>query len=119
MKIEIDEEIIDEDILADADAYDRARQGKLTATPAVHAVAPVAVMDEGDEAARLRAERDAAITIGRQYLLQVAEHEIYVGKLRRALDAVAREATYDSDGDSLTRGERLDEVRRIALVALA
>ena len=111
---------IDDEILADADAFDAARQGKLTATPAVHAVVPsAAVMDEDDEAARLRAERDAAITIGRQYLLQVAEQEIIVGTLRRALGAVAQEAIYDADGDSLTRGERLDAVRRIARGALA
>ena len=115
MKIEIDDEI-----LAGADAFDRARDDQpVTATPAVHAAAPVAaVMDEDDEAARLRAERDAAITIGRQYLLQVAEQEIIVGTLRRALGAVAQEAIYDADGDSLTRGERLDRVRKIALGAL-
>ena len=115
MKIEIDDEI-----LADADAFDAARQGKLTATPAVHATVPVAaVMDEGDEAARLRAERDAAVAIGARYLLQVAEQEIIVGTLRRALGAVAQEAIYDADGDSLTRGERLDQVRKIAQGALA
>ena len=116
MKIEIDDAI-----LADADAFDRARADKpITATAAVHAVVPVATtMDEDDEAARLRAERDAAITIGRGYLLQVAEQEIIVGTLRRALGAVAQEAIYDADGDSLTRGERLDEVRRIARGALA
>ena len=87
---------LDPDILADAAAFDAARADKpITATPAVHAVAPVAaVLAEDDGAAMITA-------------------------LRLALAQVAREATYDGDGDSLTRGERLDQVRRIARGALA
>ena len=72
-----------------------------------------------DEAARLRAELDAAITIARGYLLQVAEHEIHVGGLRRALELIRSTAVYDYDGDTSTRGERLDAVRKIAQGALA
>ena len=72
-----------------------------------------------DEADQLRAERDAAITIARGYLLQVAEHEIHVGGLRRALELIRSTAVYDYDGYTKTLGERLDEVRRIARGALA
>ena len=77
---------IDEEILADADAFNVARQGKLTATPAVHATSPAAaVMDEGDEAGLLRCDRDAAC-------LRLARHELTISTLRIALAMVAREA---------------------------
>ena len=88
-----------------------ARQGKLTATPAVHAAVPVAtVMEEDDEAMRLRAERDAAC-------LRLARQELTISMLRLALAMVVRVATVDA-GDLRPRGERLDEVRKIARGAL-
>ena len=72
---------------------------------------PVAVvMDEGDEAMRLRAERDAAC-------LRLARQELTIIMLRLALAMVVRVATVDA-GDLRPRGERLDEVRKIARGAL-
>ena len=111
MKIEIDG-----DILADADAFDRARaraDRPVTATPAVHAVAPVAaVLDEEADGTPLRHELDAAC-------LRLAAQELDISTLRLALAMVAREATYAADDDSAARGERLDDVRKIARGALA
>ena len=116
MKIEIDDAI-----LADADAFDRARADKpITATAAVHAVVPAAaVMDEGDEARLIRYERDAAIAIAQGSCLRVAGQETVIATLRLALAAIISGTAYDFDGDSLTRGERLDRVRKIAQGALA
>ena len=107
MKIEIDDEI-----LADADAFDRARADKpITATPAVHAVVPsAAVMDEEADGTLLRHERDAAC-------LRLARQELTISMLRLALAMVVRVATVDA-GDLRPRGERLDEVRKIARGAL-
>lgn len=62
---------------------------------AVHATVPVAaVMDEEADGTLLRHER-------------------------LALAAIARQASYDADTDSLSRGERLDQVRKIAQAALS